>query len=517
MATANSPFQDLSQEHRQQLLTIYEHYLSVLDALSKEELANFDWEACHAQMVEELIGMAGLTMNDGTIIAQCTRLSEKLHAHVNDRLTLTTATVKGRLTTLLQTPLNAIKQRLSLSSTRARHKTIQRATSANSLDELLNDSPSHNNTTMRWDSELGDSLFGLLSSQDPQLPILLEDEEPESEVDSASVNKSQSNSSIRRSIQGTRDSQPPSRQSAKSKKKSGSRPRRSTRRSRILAQQKLKPCESDINVVPETQHTPPKKRGRPKKQTENNPQKEPIQSNESTSTSDSDSNHGVKQKSSNLLAPVTICHKKTHKERLAKEMLYCLEVGCKHKRLSSADMVQCSHCAIWHHLDCVDLLQSDTIGVWPCPRCRVQSDMLHQCHKMLQEITSQLAALQLLQDNVHKDMGSLARSKNLEKSNQDLVKLLGSKTGHCDVLVVENIRLKRQIEQLQATPPATLTLPRNRSTRPASGTLLLGSSIIRNFDTGQPSKTAVKSISGGRITPLKKTLDDSKDVYETVV
>ena len=153
-------------------------------------------------------------------------------------------------------------------------------------------------------------------------------------------------------------------------------------------------------------------------------------------------------------------------------MLYCLEVGCKHKRLSAADMVQCSHCALWHHLDCVGLLQSDTICVWPCPSCRVQSDMLHQCHKMLQEITSQLAALQLLQDNVHKDMGYLASSKNLEKSNQDLVKLLGSKTGHCDVLVEENIKLKCQIKQLQ---------------------------------------------SGGRITQLQKTLDDSQDVYETVV
>ena len=390
-------------------------------------------------MVEELIGMAGLTMNDGTIVAQCTRLSEKLHAHVNDRLTLTTAnmTVKGRLTTLLQTPLNAIKQRLSLSSARGRHRTIQRATSADSLDELLNDSPSHNNTTMRWDSELGDSLFGLLSSQDPQLPILLEDEEPESEVDSASVDESQFKSFVRRSVQGTRDSQPtPSQQSAKYKKKSGSRPRRSTRRSRILAQQKLKPLESDIDVVPETQHTQPKRKpGRPKKQAENNPQKEPIQSTASTSTSDSASNHGVKQKSAKLLAPVTKYHKKTQKESLAKEILYCLEVGCKRKRLSSADMVQCSHCAIWHHLDSVGLLQSDTIGVWPCPRCRVQSDLLHQWHKMLQEITSQLAALQLLQDNVHEDMGSLARSKNLEKSNQDLVKLLGSKTGHCDVLV----------------------------------------------------------------------------------
>ena len=81
------PFQDLSQEHRQHLLTIYEHYLSVLKELSREELANFDWETCHAQMVEELIGMAGLTM---TIIAQCTRMSENLHVlcHTQQRMQL---------------------------------------------------------------------------------------------------------------------------------------------------------------------------------------------------------------------------------------------------------------------------------------------------------------------------------------------------------------------------------------------------------------------------------------------
>ena len=77
-------------------------------------------------------------------------------------------------------------------------------------------------------------------------------------------------------------------------------------------------------------------------------------------------------------------------------------------------MVQCSYCDISHHLECVGLLQSDTIGVWPCPRCRVHSDMLHQWHKILQEITSQLASLQLLQDNVPKNMGSLAQSKNVD-------------------------------------------------------------------------------------------------------
>ena len=61
--------------------------------------------------------------------------------------------------------------------------------------------------------------------------------------------------------------------------------------------------------------------------------------------------------------------------------------------------------------------------------------------------------------NMQYVMGSLAPSKNLEKSNQDLVKLLGSKTVHCDVLVE----------------------------------------------------------SGGRIIQLQKALEDSKDIYGTVV
>ena len=90
---------------------------------------------------------------------------------------------------------------------------------------------------------------------------------------------------------------------------------------------------------------------------------------------------------------------------------------------------------------------------------------------MLQEISSKLVALKLLQDNVHKDMGSLARTKNLEKSNQDRVKLLGNKTGQCDVLAA----------QLQETVTAA-SLPPERSTKLISSTLVLGSSIVRHFD-----------------------------------
>ena len=47
--------------------------------------------------------------------------------------------------------------------------------------------------------------------------------------------------------------------------------------------------------------------------------------------------------------------------------------------------------------------------------------------------------------------------------------------------------------------------------------MVLGSSKIRAFDTEQHSETTVKSISGGCIIQLQEALDDSKDIYETVV
>ena len=58
---------------------------------------------------------------------------------------------------------------------------------------------------------MGDSLLGLLSSQEHPLPIVLEAEEPEAELDSTHVAESQFNSPAVKSAQGRRDSQPPSR------------------------------------------------------------------------------------------------------------------------------------------------------------------------------------------------------------------------------------------------------------------------------------------------------------------
>ena len=78
-------------------------------------------------------------------------------------------------------------------------------------------------------------------------------------------------------------------------------------------------------------------------------------------------------------------------------------------------MLQCSHCGMWHHFDCVRLKTSDTIGVWPCPRCRQQTAMVTSCHTMLNDISKKMAALSHLQEEVLKQLAKLGDVKKLEQ------------------------------------------------------------------------------------------------------
>ena len=54
---------------------------------------------------------------------------------------------------------------------------------------------------------------------------------------------------------------------------------------------------------------------------------------------------------------------------------------------------------------------------------------------MLQQVNSHVAALELLHDQLHKDIAFIQTLKSLEKAYLDLVKLLASKTACCDELV----------------------------------------------------------------------------------
>ena len=107
--------------------------------------------------------------------------------------------------------------------------------------------------------------------------------------------------------------------------------------------------------------------------------------------------------------------KKQTRNKIKTTELYCLPDGCLHGHQNLNEMVQCSHCAIWFHMDCVGLDSEAHIGVWPCPRCRQQSDLLFKCHQILQEVSVQVTALHELHQEVRKDMALIKKIKDEEK------------------------------------------------------------------------------------------------------
>ena len=164
-------------------------------------------------------------------------------------------------------------------------------------------------------------------------------------------------------------------------------------------------------------------------------------------------------------------------------------------------MIQCAHCAVWHHLECVGLKCTDPVGVWPCSQCRHQSDMLRQCHTMLQQVSSQVAELELLHDQLHEDIALIQKSKSLEKANLDLVKLLAVKTADCDELVKQNRDL---ITGRKSEPQRGSARPDQQATDQRA--LVLGSSIIAGLDSQNMNETStkVKSIRGGHISDVSR-------------
>ena len=116
MATATSPSSQLTDVHQVQMLSLKQQYMTYIDDMSDSELENYDMNSCRTSIVEEVVGMFGHTVSDQQVISECSRLNNELTARRTARLTAsnTKKSVRGRLSALFMTPLNAIKQRLSL-------------------------------------------------------------------------------------------------------------------------------------------------------------------------------------------------------------------------------------------------------------------------------------------------------------------------------------------------------------------------------------------------------------------
>ena len=165
--------------------------------------------------------------------------------------------------------------------------------------------------------------------------------------------------------------------------------------------------------------------------------------------------------------------------------LHCLPDKCLHKRQNGSEMMQCSHCSVWYHMDCVGLNPNDPVGVWPCPRCRQQPDVLLEIKRAVQELNTKVACLFDLHQQVQKDLATLRKERYEPDEIQKAACINGADQIKTDKKTApSNQTTTKQINTkvLPAGPPRPSTHNKD---------LLIGSSIIKDIDRNKLPNTTV--------------------------
>ena len=277
-------------------------YLDLVNDLKTEQLQLIDEDTYVPQLIDDMTSIVGDSVPTSHIETECRNLGTLLHNVAQDQRLhspVSDIPVRKRLSSLFLTPINAIGDRLRGASKRP---LASHHRSTDSIDELLRTSPRVRLPTENLDpsqGDIGDSTLALFSSQAPKLACL-----PEADRDDDVTLDPKTTQHRHEEQQHT-----VRRKSMRINPKSASHKRRSRQTNKTRKQE-------PVTLVPETQPSQVKK---------------------------------VKHKQTRNLTKTT--------------ELYCLPDGCLlHGGQSLNNMVQCSHCAIWFHMDCVGLDPDAHIG-----------------------------------------------------------------------------------------------------------------------------------------------------------
>ena len=146
----------------------------------------------------------------------------------------------------------------------------------------------------------------------------------------------------------------------------------------------------------------------------------------------------------------------------------CIE-KCQVLTNEKVDFIQCSCCARWYHVSCIDLESDCSTAIWPCPTCR-------QTPKLVKDILTQLTKL-------------TSRISEIHDTNELMIQSLSRKTAKCGELQETNKKLRQQLEQAKSISENNHNDPPATTPQLKAECLLIGSSIV-----GVPKKFVPKEV-----------------------
>ena len=139
-------------------------YLSIINDFNCEQLKMIKCDSYTSELMKKMGYFTGDSVSLSAIEVACEHLAIYLHCSAQDKLLCNSskATMKSRLSMFFATTINAIKDKLHLSSNRR----MMKSDSTKSFDELLKSSTDGHlpPTQLMWDSNVGDHILAQVSS-----------------------------------------------------------------------------------------------------------------------------------------------------------------------------------------------------------------------------------------------------------------------------------------------------------------------------------------------------------------
>ena len=171
--------------------------------------------------------------------------------------------------------------------------------------------------------------------------------------------------------------------------------------------------------------------------------------------------------------------------------LYCLQNECKHERKDKRGgrqltMIQCIHCMCWYHNECVNIQKDEVVGSFACLDCRLAP--------------ANVAKILEVAFEMKRTIDDIKADNDLTRKTLDDIK------NECLSLKQENKELREKLTRLQ-----TMTV------EAASPSLLIGDSLINDFDEKKLDNISVKPLGGIKVAELKPRIEQAKSCRKIIL
>ena len=169
--------------------------------------------------------------------------------------------------------------------------------------------------------------------------------------------------------------------------------------------------------------------------------------------------------------------------------------ACHSSQSSDGTPVRCCLCGRQFHRECIEFSKNDTPLVWTCVHCRNLASDVKSANTKIDTLTSLVRDLIQKCDTTNKDCELIRNDyQRLKEESKQLME-------RNIELTEKNVQLVCDLKHMKSTEKHCCNNESNKKN------LVLGSSLLRNFDETKLDRTEVRCLRGAHVSDIAKEVD----------